>query len=233
MDGLVWPQQRQQPSLLTVDVRSPNFVSSLSRASNRGTPHIRQFLHDIRPVRNKYSPVAKQGIRTAAFFRRDSAWNGEYFAAEIAGISGCHERTRPLARLHDDDTQGQTGQGPVTGRKVVRKRRRAGWELGQDSASVFYLAHEPRVLGWVDDVDTAPEDGARASLRRQGAPVGGRVDSPSEAADDRHAASSEIESELLGHLQSIRARPTRSHDRDSQRVAGHDLAAHVKARRRP
>src|SRR5262245_45544608 len=191
MDGLVRPQQRQQPSLLTVDVRSPNFVSSLSRTSNRRTPHIRQFLHDIRPVRNKYSPVAKQGIRTAAFLGRDSAWNGEYFAAEIACISGGYERARPLTRLHDDDTQGQTGQGPVPSRKVVRKRRRARWELRQDGASFFDLTRQPRVLGRVDDVESAPEDGDRAPLCRQGAPVGGRVDSPSEAADDRDAASGE------------------------------------------
>src|SRR5881628_655504 len=230
MDGLIWPQQRQKPSFLTLDAGPPNLVSSLSWTSNRATPHIRQFLHDIRPVRNKYSPVAKKGIRAAAFFRRDSAWNGEYFPAEIASISSCHERPRALASLHDDDTQGQTGQCPVTSRKVVRKRRGARRELGQDGAALRDLSHEPRVLRRVDDVDSAAEDRDRAPLRREGAPVGGRVDSPGEAADDRDAASGEIEGEMLGHVQSIRAGSTRPHDCDGEPVGGHDLAAHVKAR---
>src|SRR5206468_11082032 len=81
-----------------------------------------QFLHDICPVPNKYSPVAKEGVRPAAFLGRDSAWNGKPFAAEITRVPGGDERPRALARLHDDDTQGEACQCPVPRRKVVGER---------------------------------------------------------------------------------------------------------------
>src|SRR3989442_10610665 len=174
MDGLVRSQQRQYPSLLTLDARPPLFVSNPLRGSNGAPPHIRQFLHDIRPVPNKYSPVAKKGIRAAAFLGSDSAWNGEYFSAEVTGVPGGDERPGALAGLHDNDTQGEASQRPVTSREVVGERWRSRRELGQDGPLPFNLPHEPRVLGWVDDVDAAAKDRDRASLGRQSAAVGGR-----------------------------------------------------------
>ena len=66
------------------------------------------------------------GPRLAA--RRDSAWNGEHFAPEIARQARGDQGPAALGRLHHHHAERQPGERPVARRKVVGRaaRSRAG-----------------------------------------------------------------------------------------------------------
>ncbi|OLB39830.1 MAG: hypothetical protein AUI04_11200 [Candidatus Rokubacteria bacterium 13_2_20CM_2_64_8] len=60
--------------------------------------------------------------------------------------------------------------------------------------------------------------------------MGRGIDAAGEPADDRDTSGGEIEGKTLGHLESVGAGSTRTHDRDGEPVGGDDRAAHVNAR---
>ena len=91
---------------------------------------------------------------------------------------------------------------------------------------------QPTVLGRIDEVDAAAEDGDRAPPGAQGRLVGACVDPLRQPADDRQPGPRQLPGEAGRHLAAVARHPARPDDAEREVVRRGELAAHVEDRRR-
>src|SRR5205823_859621 len=150
--------------------------------------------------------IAQQGMGTAVPAAKHIAGYGQHVASLLERTSRGDERAALLSRFDDDDGASQAADDAVAEGKEPAPRLCARHQLGRDAAAHFYFSSERRVLGRVDDIDSRSEDADRASAGLERAAVRGRIDTPSQAADDSQPGGREIAGQLLRHIERVRRR---------------------------
>jgi len=87
----------------------------------------------------------------------------EHLASEIVGIAGGDERSRPHCGFDDDDAMHQASNDPVSPRKILLPRLEAWRPLRDETAFAADPALKVGVLGRINPVDAAGEDGDRTA----------------------------------------------------------------------
>ena len=136
---------------------------------------IRQFFNDVMPVSYQFSTVLYEAIRSAPRFDRDLAWNGEYFAAELAGQPGGDERpersgasTTTTPRARPASVRLRAGKLPASGGTPG-----GNCETRAPRRSIVRASSRSR---GIDDLEARAQHGDRASAGLEGTAMRRRVD---------------------------------------------------------
>ncbi len=124
--------------------------------------------------------------------------DGEDFLAHLAGQAGGDEGAASLAGLHDDGAQRQGRQDTVPPREVLGARGGFHRELAHEGPLSGDGVGQAAILRRIDPGEAVAEDGQGPPACRQGARVGGRVDSPRKTGDHRKAHPRQASRQALG-----------------------------------
>src|SRR5439155_8706571 len=116
--------------------------------------------------------------------RMDRARQREHFAALLACEPCCDERTRRNRRFDHKNATRKPADDAIAAREVLRKRRRARRELGNDETAHGEVVREIPIRSRIDAIGTGSGDGDAASLAVERAAMRGRVDAEREPAYD-------------------------------------------------
>ncbi len=158
----------------------------------------------------------------------DATGDGVDRAALLAGLGGADEGAALRTRLDDEDAERAAGDDAVAHGEGLAVGLRAHGELGDDGARGGNFFGEGLVFRRVELEEAAAEDGDGAALRGEGGLVGGGVDAPGEAADNRNAGVGELVGEFFRGVRSVMTGLARADDADGMAVAFEDFAKDVK-----
>ena len=176
--------------------------------------------------------IAQQGMGTAVPAAKHIAGYGQHVASLLERTARGDERAALLSRFDDDDGSSQAADDAVAEGEEPAPRPCARHQLGRDAAAHLYLSSERRVLGRVDDIDSRSEDADRASAGLERSAVRGRIDTPSQAADDSQPGGREIAGQLLRHIERVRRRAAGADNRNRRRAQGPGAPADPEDERR-
>jgi hypothetical protein len=186
--------------------------------------------NDVGYFRHWCGTLFEQAIGALGARIERGAWNGENFAALFERQPRGDQRARTLGGLDDDDAERKPGNQTIAPGKIASARFPPKRHFGHHEAAWHNVLDQLGMLGRIDAVLTAGEDGDRSAGKARA--MRGRINAARQTRDGGETGFAKSARELRRDFQSRGRGIARADDRYRGLYQGAAIAAHGNKRRR-
>ena len=215
----------EHAAFLVIQPQFSRVADDSAVVASHGVDQGSEFFQDIFHGLDEFGSVADQAVAAVGGAAVGGAGHGEHLASLVCGVGRGDECAAARGGFDDNQSEAESGDESVALGEGPAHRLLEGREFADDRARLRDGVGQSAMLGRVEVEDSASEHGDRASRGVQRAAVGGGVDAPRQAADDRQAGAGEPGCQPFRLANSVMGGMTRTNDGDGQFVLGLGIPA--------